>query len=300
MTTSNRRIVLLTGGLALAHGSLTPARGVTSRQAARGEPARGAARPSPSNAPQSGAMHPGGAGAVRAPVLSSFPSTDPQVVADVVGAAHTDLPRVAELVTARPHLAKAAVDWGFGDWESALGAAAHMGRRDIADFLLAHGARPNIFSAAMMGQLAVVRAMVEASPGVQRIPGPHGITLLAHARAGGEAAAAVHEYLEGLGDADLRPESVELTEEQLQPLLGTYGFEASDNATLEVESLSGVLALRRAGQEFGRRVLPVSATEFYPSGSPTVRVVFEMADGPATSFRVIDSEVTLIARRIDG
>jgi hypothetical protein len=300
MTTSNRRIVLLTGGLALAHGSLTLARGVTSRQAARGEPGRGAARPSPSNAPQSGPMHPGGAGAVPAPVLSSFPSTDPQVVADVVGAAHTDLPRVAELVTARPHLAKAAVDWGFGDWESALGAAAHMGRRDIAEFLLAHGARPNIFSAAMMGQLAVVRAMVEASPGVQRIPGPHGITLLAHARAGGDTAAAVHEYLEGLGDADLHPESVELTEDQLQPLLGTYGFEASENATLEVENLRGVLALRRAGQEFGRRVLPVSATEFYPSGSPTVRVVFDVGSGAATSLRVIDSEVTLIARRVSG
>jgi hypothetical protein len=51
---------------------------------------------------------------------------------------------------------------------------------------LAHGARPSIFSAAMLGQLAVVRAFTEAAPGVQGTPGPHGITLLAHARAGGD------------------------------------------------------------------------------------------------------------------
>ena len=40
----------------------------------------------------------------------------------------------------------------------------------------------------MLGQLDVVKAFIDASPGVQRIHGPHGITLLAHARAGGEKA----------------------------------------------------------------------------------------------------------------
>ena len=55
------------------------------------------------------------------------------------------------------------------------------GRREIAEFLLAHGARPTVFSAAMLGQLDVVKAFVSASPGVQRTLGPHGITLMAHA-----------------------------------------------------------------------------------------------------------------------
>ena len=304
MTTSNRRIVLMTGGLALAHGSLALARG-RGPLSTRGPGVTASAGASPAldagSEAFTGAGAAGGATAAQgSAVASSFPSTDPAVVTDIVGAAHADLERVTELVTARPHLAKAAVDWGFGDWESALGAASHMGRRDIAEFLLAHGARPSIFSAAMLGQLAVVRAMVEAAPGVQRIPGPHGITLLAHARAGGEAAAAMLEYLERLGDADLSPDAIELTERQLRPLLGTYGFEATENATLEVENLRGALALRRAGQEFGRRVLPVSETEFYPSGAPTVRVVFEMEGGVATTVRVIDKEVTLTARRIAG
>ena len=81
-------------------------------------------------------------------------------VRSVVGASHSNLERVRELVLEQPALAKANWDWGFGDWESALGAASHTGRREIAEFLIAHGARPNLFSAAMLGEVDVVRAHV--------------------------------------------------------------------------------------------------------------------------------------------
>jgi hypothetical protein len=267
MTTSNRRSVLIAGGLALAHGPLARVAGASIARSA-------------------------------GDILPSFPATDPELASAVVGAAHTDIDRVRELVTARPHLARAAVDWGFGDWESALGAASHMGRRDIAELLIAHGARPNIFSAAMMGRLAVVRAAVEADPGVQRIPGPHGITLLAHARAGGEQAAAVAAYLEGLGEADQHPDAVALSAAQRQRLLGRYAFEAPDNPVLHVEEAREMLVLRREGLDFGRRLSPVNEVEFYPSGSPTVRVVFTLGDNGAASFQVIDSEPVLTATRI--
>jgi hypothetical protein len=109
--------------------------------------------------------------------------------------------RIRELVDAHPALARAAYDWGFGDWEDCLGAASHVGNREIAEYLIANGARPTVFSATMLGQLDAVKAFIVAQPGVQRIPGPHSIPLLAHARAGGAAAAAVYSYLEGLGDA---------------------------------------------------------------------------------------------------
>ena len=91
-------------------------------------------------------------------IYAEFPAQDPALVRDVVGAAHVRIDRVRELVEASPALAKASWDWGFGDWESALGAASHMGRRDIADLLISHGARPNLFTFAMMGNLAVVRS----------------------------------------------------------------------------------------------------------------------------------------------
>ncbi len=91
-----------------------------------------------------------------AAVHAEFPSQDPALVRETVAAAHTRIERVRELVEASPALAKAAWDWGFGDWESALGAASHMGRVDIAELLIAHGARPNLFTFAMLGQLDVV------------------------------------------------------------------------------------------------------------------------------------------------
>ncbi|MDX1388593.1 MAG: hypothetical protein R3344_05360, partial [Acidobacteriota bacterium] len=61
-------------------------------------------------------------------VHPEFPSQDPELVREIVGASHARLDDVTKLVTASPALAKAAWDWGFGDWESALGAASHMGR----------------------------------------------------------------------------------------------------------------------------------------------------------------------------
>jgi len=157
-------------------------------------------------------------------VHPQFPSQDPALVKEMVSVAHFDPARVRALVEARPALARAAWDWGFGDWETALGAPSHMGNREIAETLLAHGARPTIFSAAMLGQLDVVKAFVAASPGVQRTRGPHGITLLAHARAGKEPAAAVARYLEALGDADPSYPLAPLDEAQRAALVGAYRF----------------------------------------------------------------------------
>ncbi|HET7037552.1 MAG TPA: hypothetical protein VFI42_17840 [Thermomicrobiaceae bacterium] len=119
-----------------------------------------------------------------------------EVVQEFVGNAHGNLERVRELLQAHPGLVNAAWDWGGGDWETALGAAAHMGRRDIAEELLAHGARLDLFAAAMLGEVEIVRAMLRAFPELRRASGPHGIPLLAHAQAGGEPAAAVVRLLQ--------------------------------------------------------------------------------------------------------
>ena len=55
-------------------------------------------------------------------------------------------------------------DWGGGDWETALGGASHMGEREIALFLLERGARLDVFAAAMLGNVGVVRALLDARP----------------------------------------------------------------------------------------------------------------------------------------
>jgi hypothetical protein len=120
------------------------------------------------------------------------------LVQEFVGNAHGNLDRVKELLTQEPALINANWDWGGGDFETALGAASHMGRRDIANYLLENGARLDLFAAAMLGNLEIVRAVLNAYPAAINVPGPHGIPLIEHARAGGEEAKAVLEFLESL------------------------------------------------------------------------------------------------------
>src|SRR6185436_15497830 len=128
----------------------------------------------------------------------AFPQQDPGLVKDAVGASHGNFARIRELVEKQPAMARASIDWGFGDWEACIDAASHVGNKPIADFLLANGARPTIFSAAMMGQLDAVKAFIAARPGVQKTLGPHGLTLMWHAKQGGPDAAAVVQYLTGV------------------------------------------------------------------------------------------------------
>lgn len=126
------------------------------------------------------------------------PALDSDLVREFVANSHGDLEAVDSALAAEPALANAAWDWGGGDWETGLGAAAHMGRRDIAELLLAHGARIDLFAAAMLGEVGIVRAILTAHPEMRDARGPHTIPLRAHAEVGGEQARAVLELLDAV------------------------------------------------------------------------------------------------------
>jgi hypothetical protein len=113
------------------------------------------------------------------------PALDADAVRDFVVAGHGDLDAVRAALDGEPGLLNACWDWGGGDFETALGGAAHMGRREIAELLLERGARLDVFAAAMLGMEDVVRAVLGADPAARDSLGPHGIPLIAHARAGG-------------------------------------------------------------------------------------------------------------------
>jgi hypothetical protein len=119
-----------------------------------------------------------------------------ELVDDFVLKAHGDLDAVKQLLDQEPALVNAARDWGAGDWETGLGAASHVGRRDIVLFLLERGARMDIFAAAMLGELEIVQAMLSAFPSLRDARGPHGIPLVKHAEAGGEDAREVLDLLQ--------------------------------------------------------------------------------------------------------
>jgi hypothetical protein len=219
----------------------------------------------------------------------------PAMVREMVSVSHGNLKRVRELVEAHPSLAKAAVDWGFGDWETALGAASHTGSREIAELLISHGARPSLFSAAMLGQLDVVKAFVAAQPGAQKIPGPHSISLLAHAKNGGAAAEPVLKYLESLGDAG-SPKAAQLTDEDLKALAGTYTFGSGAADKIEITATkNGQLMFLRPGT-VARGLVHLGDRAFHPAGAEAVRVRFASAND-AVTLTVHDPEPVLTARR---
>ena len=229
---------------------------------------------------------------------ATFPTQEPELVREVVGVSHNNLARLRELVDRQPALARASWDWGFGDWESALGAASHVGNRDIALYLLERGARPSIFSAAMLGQLAVVRAFVEASPGVQRTKGPHGIPLLSHATAGGAPAAAVVEYLKGVGGADERVPVQPLAVADRDRLVGSYTFGEAADERFEVTVAREALWVARLGRS-PRGVAHLGGLQFSPVGAESVRLKFAEANGVMT-LTITDPDVVLVATRVTG
>lgn len=127
------------------------------------------------------------------------PALDKDLVKDFVGKAHKDLDGVKTLLVQEPGLLNASWDWGGGDFETGLEAAGHVGDADIARFLLANGARMNIFCAAMLGHLDIVKQLLTAYPELKSSKGPHGLQLMHHAKKGGAEALAVLEYLESIG-----------------------------------------------------------------------------------------------------
>ena len=227
---------------------------------------------------------------------SAFPAQEPDLVRDVVGVAHRDLVRLRQLVDRQPALANATWDWGFGDWESALGAASHVGHREIAEYLISKGARPSVFSAVMLGQLDVVKAFVLAQPGIQRIKGPHGITMLAHATAGGAAAKPVADYLTALGKADLRPAVVPLTAEERAALSGTYSFGPAADQRIEIAVVRETLGLLRPGRS-QRGLIHAGSFEFFPVGAESTRIRFSVSASRVT-MTIHDPDLILTAQKV--
>jgi len=229
-----------------------------------------------------------------ASITDGFPSQLPELAREMVLVAHFNLVRVRELVEARPSLAKASWDWGFGDWESALGAASHVGNKPIAEYLISKGARPSLFSATMLGHLEVVKAFITAQPGVQRIRGPHSISLLVHARAGGEVARPVFEYLQSLKDADADP-LIPLAEADIARLPGTYVFGPVINQQIEVTADKGLLTWTRKGTT-GRGLVHLGEHTFHPIGAAAVRIRFA-DDLGGMVMTIHDPDLVLTARK---
>ncbi|MBC8064523.1 MAG: ankyrin repeat domain-containing protein [Chlorobia bacterium] len=162
------------------------------------------------------AQEPAKAGPTESLFIRDYPEPDfkpswkkPQInramVTDFVIYAHSNLDMTKKLLDKEPMLINAIMDWGAGDWESALGGASHMGRRDIVEFLLEKGARIDIFCAAMMGQLDAVKSFLTLQPKLIDSRGPHGFSLHFHGQLAGKDADKMVAYLQSVKKIELKP-----------------------------------------------------------------------------------------------
>jgi hypothetical protein len=129
------------------------------------------------------------------------PALPAAMVNEFVRKAHADVAGTKAMLAEQPALLNATWDWGGGDFETGVGGAGHMGNREIAEYLISQGARLDVFVAAMLGKIDIVRGLLTAWPGLLQSKGPHGISLMRHARAGGEHARTVVDYLQSIGAA---------------------------------------------------------------------------------------------------
>ncbi|MBX3397112.1 MAG: ankyrin repeat domain-containing protein [Gemmataceae bacterium] len=132
------------------------------------------------------------------------PQINRQLVQDFVMYGHGDLPMVKKLLEKEPALLNATVDWGGGDFETALGGASHIGHKETIHFLLEMGARPDIFTLATLGQLDAIKALLTLQPKLIDAKGPHGLGLHLHASMGGADAAKTLEYLQSIKKVELK------------------------------------------------------------------------------------------------
>lgn len=237
-----------------------------------------------------------------------YPSIDDEIVSTVVGASHFDFDKVKEFVSKRPEMARATWDWSFGDWETALGAASHVGRRDIAELLIDHGARPDIFTFAMFGNYDAVKSMIEARPGVQSLAGPHGISLLSHVKAGlrydgitpkqKEESEALLAYLEKLGDADPKAKDIVMSEEDKQKYLGDYMYGDGPKEGFSVKiNMRKMLSLGKLGN-FGGGLYQKAPNVFTYNGITSVEISFQIEKGKVVSLTVQEPDLTLVAKKV--
>jgi hypothetical protein len=241
-------------------------------------------------------------------IFHRYPSIDDKIVSEVVGASHFNLDRVKELVNRRPELARATWDWAFGDWETALGAASHVGRRDIAAFLMSKGARPDIFTFAMLGNHDAVKAMIISNPGIQSIAGPHGITLLQHAKNGIRSegiteqqkneSAKLIAYLEELGNADMKQKNIEMDDAEKEKYLGDYKYGDGPEEGFSVKiNMRKLISLGKLGA-FGGGLYKQDDGSFIYNGVSSVRITFSDEQDKVVSLTVHEPDLILTAKKI--
>ncbi len=107
-----------------------------------------------------------------------MPSSDQ--IKEFVIAGHGNLEKVKSMLEADRELLEVKHPWSETDFESALQAASHVGNAPIAMYLLEKGAKLEITTSAMLGDLPAVKRFLDSDSSLIQASGGHGISLLTH------------------------------------------------------------------------------------------------------------------------
>ena len=148
-------------------------------------------------------------------MLPEFMSAKPQqtpepykmdLVKEFVVAGHGtkdgDLDKVKSMLQDYPNMIFTKYDWGNGDYEAAIEGAGHMGNKEIAEYLIVSGSRVTLFVLAMLGKTELVQPVLEQYPPLIFAKGPHGFTMLHHAKVAGKNGEALYAWLQEKGLKD--------------------------------------------------------------------------------------------------
>jgi ankyrin repeat protein len=106
---------------------------------------------------------------------------DQEQIDKFVVAAHHDFDKVKQMLAENPELLNENATWV----ETPVQAAAHVGNRPIAEYLLAQGAPLDICTAATLGLEDDVAAMLEEDSGLSQAVGAHNIPIMFYAAISG-------------------------------------------------------------------------------------------------------------------
>jgi hypothetical protein len=228
-------------------------------------------------------------------VLETYPGTPGDRASEFVAASHGRTDRVREMLAEDAGLAKAAWDWGFGDWESAIEAASHTGQIEIIELLIAHGARPTVFTLATLDAIDSVRPALESIPNIDNLEGPHSISLYRHAELG--KADRVLDYLQNRGITDTNPFATE--RESAEKYFGTYAWsdESEDRFLVDWSERISSLRIKRP-KKVARNLIPLGDHAFSPAGARHVKLRFEMSMNSISKLIIPWAGMTLEANRI--
>ena len=193
----------------------------------------------------------------------------PELVLDFVRSGHTDLSRTRKLLEQEKRLIRAAWEWAPGDFETAIEGASHTGSLEIVEYLLEQGATYSVFTAAALGDLLTIQTILKKQPALIKSTGPHGLTLLDHALAGGKRSEKAASLLKEKG-ATTSAEMLDLEiPEQLRNFaVGKYSLKAENrNLDFEISSTRGQLFVEADGRAT-RRLLYQGQYRFVLEGTP--------------------------------